>query len=312
MKVKKNEPMRNHTTWRIGGPVDLLVQPESVEELQKALQQARASGQPYYVIGGGSNLLVADEGLPGTVIQLGGCLCGLQINGTRVIAEAGVPLPLLARKAAEQNLSGLEFAAGIPGTVGGAVVMNAGAYSSQISNVIRQVVCCDKNGEMVTLDVSDCQFSYRNSRFKRNSDYTVVSVTMELTLGEQQEILDRMQHNTSLRKEKQPVEYPSAGSIFKNPPGDAAGRLVELVGAKGWRQGGAMVSEKHSNFIVNVDSATCTDVLQLIARVKQGVQEKTGIILEEEILFLGRENLESAVDSPSILCYNKIDKNIKL
>lgn len=288
MKIRKNEPMSKHTTWRIGGPVDVFLQPESVAELQQALQEAI---EPCYVIGGGSNLLVADDGIAGTVIQLGGSLCGLTIEDQTIIAEAGVPLPLLARKAAEHELSGLEFAAGIPGTVGGAVVMNAGAYQSQISNVVQQVTCCDRQGHLFTLSKEACNFAYRNSRFKQDGDLIIVSVKMQLMPGKKEEIEQQMQKNTAARKEKQPVEYPSAGSIFKNPAGDAAGRLVESVGAKGWQQGGAMVSRKHSNFIVNTGGATCADVLQLVERVKQAVKEKTGVLLEEEILLLGRENL---------------------
>lgn len=291
MKLKENEPMRNHTTWRIGGPVELLVQPESTEELRQALQEAQARQKPFYVIGSGSNLLVADDGLVGTVIKLGGSLRGLQITGQTIVAEAGVPLPFLARKAAEHNLSGLEFAAGIPGTIGGAVVMNAGAYQSRMSDIVTEVTCCDAEGRLLTLSTAQCGFSYRNSRFKQQKDLVVVSVQLELKAGKKEEILAQMQKNTTARNAKQPVEYPSAGSIFKNPPQDAAGRLVELVGAKGWRQGDAMVSEKHSNFIINTGAATCEDVLQLVKKVKQAVLDKTGVLLEEEILLLGRENL---------------------
>lgn len=289
MKIRQNEPMKLHTTWRIGGPAEQFVQPESVEELQQALQEASRSGKPFYVLGGGSNLLVADEGIAGTVIQLGGSLAGLEINGTTIKAQAGVPLPFLARKAADAGLSGLEFAAGIPGTVGGAVVMNAGAYGSQISNVVRRVECCNAQGELLTLDAGACGFEYRNSRFKQSREWMIVSVELELTPGDRDEILAQMERNTASRNAKQPVEYPSAGSIFKNPPGDAAGRLVEMIGAKGWRQGGAMVSEKHSNFIVNTGNASCEDVLQLVARVKQAVEQETGVLLEEEILLLGKE-----------------------
>ncbi len=288
MKIRENEPMRNHTTWRIGGPADRLVQPESVEELQQAIQAARESGAPYYVIGGGSNLLVSDEGITGTVIQLGGSLTGLAITDHTIVAEAGVPLPFLARKAAEYGLSGLEFAAGIPGSVGGAVFMNAGAYQGQISNVIEQVICCDDSGQLITLEAADCAFSYRNSRFKQSRELVIVSVKMRLTPGKKEDILEQMQKNTASRNAKQPVEYPNAGSIFKNPPGDAAGRLIELAGAKGWRQGDAQVSEKHSNFIVNTGNASSRDVLLLVERVKQAVYAETGVLLEEEILYLGR------------------------
>lgn len=291
MKIKKNEPMRNHTTWRIGGPAELLVQPESVEELRQALQEAKERQKPFYVIGSGSNLLVADEGLTGTVIKMGGSLRGLQVAGQTIVAEAGVPLPFLARKAAEYGLSGLEFAAGIPGTIGGAVVMNAGAYQSRMSDIVTEVTCCNAAGELLTLPAAQCGFSYRDSRFKQQKDLVIISVKMELKMGKKEEILVQMQKNTTARSAKQPIEYPSAGSIFKNPPQDAAGRLVELVGAKGWRQGDAMVSEKHSNFIINTGAATCEDVLQLIKKVKQAVWNKTGVLLEEEILLLGRENL---------------------
>lgn len=287
VKVNKNEPMKNHTTWRIGGPAKELIRPETVEELQNVLRQLQNEKETYYVIGGGSNLLVSDEGINGTVIQLGGSLRDYSIDGDTIIAQAGVPLPFIAKKAAEHELSGLEFAAGIPGTIGGAVVMNAGAYKSQFSNIVQEVVCCDKAGQLLTLQSEDCKFSYRNSRFKRNDELIVISVKLKLTPGKKEEILDQMNRNTSLRKEKQPVEYPSAGSIFKNPEGDSAGRLIELVGAKGWKQGGAMVSEKHSNFIINVGSATCKDVLELVSRVKKEVYDKTGVHLEEEILFLG-------------------------
>lgn len=283
--------MRNHTTWRIGGPAELLVQPESVEELRQALQEAKERQKPFYVIGSGSNLLVADEGLTGTVIKMGGSLRGLQVAGQTIVAEAGVPLPFLARKAAEYGLSGLEFAAGIPGTIGGAVVMNAGAYQSRMSDIVTEVTCCNAAGELLTLPAAQCGFSYRDSRFKQQKDLVIISVKMELKMGKKEEILVQMQKNTTARSAKQPIEYPSAGSIFKNPPQDAAGRLVELVGAKGWRQGDAMVSEKHSNFIINTGAATCEDVLQLIKKVKQAVWNKTGVLLEEEILLLGRENL---------------------
>ena len=286
VKVNKNEPMKNHTTWRIGGPAKVLIKPETIEELQSVLQDLQEKGESFVVIGGGSNLLVSDEGINRTVIQLGSSLRDFSIDGEWITAQAGVPLPFIARKAAEQELSGLEFAAGIPGTIGGAVVMNAGAYKSQFSNIVQEVVCCDKTGKLLTLDSTECNFSYRNSRFKRNDELIVLSVKMRLTPGKKEEILEQMNRNTSLRKEKQPVEYPSAGSIFKNPEGDSAGRLIESVGAKGWKQGGAMVSEKHSNFIVNTGSATCKDVLELVSRVKKEVQDKTGVQLEEEILFL--------------------------
>ena len=286
MKVKKNEPMRNHTTWRIGGPVDLLVQPESVEELQQALQQVRASGQPYYVIGGGSNLLVADEGLPGTVIQLGGCLCGLQINGTRVIAEAGVPLPLLARKAAEQNLSGLEFAAGIPGTVGGAVVMNAGAYGGEMKDVLTEVTVMDEEGAIVTLPADKLELGYRTSIIK-TAGYIVLEAKLQLKEGNPEVIRETMKDLTIRRTTKQPLEYPSAGSTFKRPEGYFAGKLIMDSGLAGYQVGGAQVSEKHCGFVINAGGATARDVRTLMDNVRDIVYKKYGVTLEPEVKFLG-------------------------
>lgn len=291
LKRKEYEPMHNHTTWRIGGPVDLMLQPETVAELQAALQEAKMLGKPYYVIGAGSNLLVADEGLRATVISLGGNLCGWKVSGNTITAEAGLPLPVLARKAARAGLSGLEFAAGIPGSVGGAVVMNAGAYQSQMSNVIEKVLCCDVDGNLLELKQEECGFAYRTSRFKQDKSLTIISVTLRLQPGDAESIEKQMGHNTAARIEKQPTSYPNAGSVFKNPPGDAAGRLIDQIGAKGWRQGDAVVSKKHANFIVNAGKATCADVLELIARIKDAVYQETGIALEEEILYLGNENL---------------------
>ena len=291
MKRKEYEPMRNHTTWQIGGPVDLMLQPETIEELQEALLEAKHLGKPYYIIGAGSNLLVADEGLRATVISLGGNLCNWSVAGDTITAEAGLPLPVLARKAARAGLSGLEFAAGIPGSVGGAVVMNAGAYQSQMSNVIESVLCCDFEGNLLTLDKEACGFAYRNSRFKRDKSLIILSVTFRLQPGDAEAIEKQMGNNTAARIEKQPTSYPNAGSVFKNPPGDAAGRLIDQIGAKGWREGDAMVSDKHANFIVNTGMAACSDVLRLIHRVKHAVLEETGISLEEEILYLCNENL---------------------
>lgn len=280
------EPMKKHTTWHIGGPAELFLQPESKEEAVEAIRTAARSGKPYYVIGLGSNLLVSDEGLKGTVIQLGGKLNHVLIEGNVIQADAGTPLPALAFKAGEAGLAGLAFAAGIPGSLGGALVMNAGAYGGQISDVVRKVECLNPAGEPVTLSAEECGFAYRTSRFKQEPGWVILSVTMELASGNAEELLATMQRNNASRKEKQPLEYPCAGSIFQNPPGDAAGRLVELIGAKGWREGDAQVSEKHANFIVNLGNATCKDVLTLVARVKEAVKAETGIELHEEILLL--------------------------
>ncbi len=290
MRVRQNEPMRNYTTWQIGGPAELFLEPESVEELERALRALCARGVEVHVVGGGSNLLVSDAGIAGAVIHLGGSLCGLEIKEDTVVAEAGVPLPFLAAKAAEAGLSGLEFAAGIPGTVGGAVVMNAGAYQSQMSDVVRSVRCCARDGTALRwLPAEACGFRYRGSRFRREDAPVVAAAEFALRAGDKKEILARMQANSAARRAKQPLGLPSAGSVFQNPPGDAAGRLIEAAGAKGWREGGAAVSEKHANFIVNLGGATCGDVLRLIRRIKEAVLAQSGVLLEEEIRFLGRE-----------------------
>lgn len=289
MRVKYNEPMRNHTTWRIGGPVDTLLQPENIVELQQTFEALQRAEEPFYVIGGGSNILVADEGLLGTVIKLGGSLLNLEIKTNKIKAEAGVPLPLLAQKAAGAGLSGLEFAVGIPGTVGGAVVMNAGAYGSQISDVVQEVLCCDRKGMLHKFTNEECKFLYRNSRFKNQQELFILEILLSLQTESKEVIKQRISENNQRRVEKQPTNYPSAGSVFQNPPGDAAGRLIEKIGAKGWRVGDAMVSEKHCNFIVNLGQASCRDVLTLIEKIKRAVKNDCQIELKQEILYLGAE-----------------------
>ena len=290
-QVLEAESMSRHTTFRIGGPADLFVVPKSVDEIAEVLKICREEKAPYFILGNGSNLLVSDKGYRGVVVQLYRGFGKITVSGEEIHAQAGALLSGIAAAARDASLTGFEFAGGIPGTLGGAVVMNAGAYRSQMSDIVIEVTCCDAEGKLLTLSAEQCGFSYRNSRFKQQKDLVVVSVQLELKVGKKEEILAQMQKNTTARNAKQPVEYPSAGSIFKNPPQDAAGRLVELVGAKGWRQGDAMVSEKHSNFIINTGTATCEDVLQLVKKVKQAVLDKTGVLLEEEILLLGRENL---------------------
>ena len=280
MKIRKNEPMSKHTTWRIGGPVDVFLQPESVAELQQALQEAI---QPCYVIGGGSNLLVADDGITGTVIQLGGSLCGLTIEDQTIIAEAGVPLPLLARKAAEHELSGLEFAAGIPGTVGGAVCMNAGAYDGEMKQVLESVTALFPEEGVRTLSLKELDLSYRHSLFTDRPDGVVLSAVFRLTAGDPETIRARMAELMQRRKASQPLEYPSAGSTFKRPVGHFAGGLIQQCGLKGLTVGGAQVSEKHAGFLINLGGATCADVLELIRQVQERVLAETGVRLEPEV-----------------------------
>ncbi|KJS19254.1 MAG: hypothetical protein VR72_19780 [Clostridiaceae bacterium BRH_c20a] len=283
--INVSESMSQHTTWRIGGPADLFYTPIDWEDLVKALKFANFEKLPITVIGGGSNLLVKDEGIRGLVINICG-LKKLKINGEEICAQGGVKLPYLASQAAVRGLTGLEFAAGIPGTVGGAVVMNAGAHGSSMSDVIAGVVVLDYQGRLSHYNTSDLGFTYRSSKLKSDKGIVIES-NLKLAIGNPWEIKNKIQKNIDFRKANQPWEYPNAGSVFKNPPGDSAGRLIEAVGAKGWQIGGVEVSHKHANFFINMKGASCRDVLDLIEKVQTEVYLKFNILLEPEVLILG-------------------------
>ncbi len=285
-EVRWNEPLCRHTTFRIGGPCAAMVLPKTIEQAAAVLAYARQNQVPFCVLGSGSNVLAADEGYDGLIIKLGGQLKQLTIAGQTLRAEAGLPLPVLAHQAAAAGLAGLAFAAGIPGTVGGAVVMNAGAHGGQMSDIIQSVTFCDEEGQIVTIPAKQAGFVYRSSAFKNRAQWTVLAVDCQLKTGNAQEILAQMAAYQQERLHKQPQGLPSAGSVFKNPPGDAAGRLIEAIGAKGWRVGDAQVSEVHSNFIVNLGQATCADVLALAAQIQEAVWQQFGLKLEREIVVL--------------------------
>ncbi|KJS83850.1 MAG: hypothetical protein JM58_12045 [Peptococcaceae bacterium BICA1-8] len=283
--INVSESMSQHTTWRIGGPADIFFTPIDWEDLAKALKFANFEKLPITIIGGGSNLLVKDEGIRGLVINICG-LKKLKINGEEVSAQGGVKLPYLASQVALKGLTGLEFAAGIPGTVGGAIVMNAGAHGSSMSDVIVSVVALDYRGRLCHYNTRDLGFTYRSSKLKSDK-WIVIESNLKLQLGNPVEIKNKIKENLAFRKANQPWEYPNAGSVFKNPPGDSAGRLIETVGAKGWQIGGVEVSHKHANFFVNMKGASCRDVLALIEKVQREVYQKFNILLEPEILVLG-------------------------
>jgi len=283
--IKINESMGRHTTWRIGGPADLFFIPKDWVDLEKALKFANLEKIPITIIGGGSNLLVKDEGIRGLVVNISG-LKKLEINGEDIRAEGGVKLPFLATQVAAKGLTGLEFAAGIPGTIGGAVVMNAGAHGRSMENIITSVVVMDYMGRLSYFNKDELNFSYRSSKLK-SGHYIVIETNLKLSYGDINDIKRKMKENLDFRKAKQPWEYPNAGSVFKNPPGDSAGRLIEAIGAKGWKMGGAQVSEKHANFFVNLGGATSEDVLALIEKIQGEVYHKFKIMLEPEILILG-------------------------
>lgn len=282
------EPMSRHTSFRIGGPADLLAQPQSEQELAALLAKAAANAVPVTLVGNGSNLLVRDKGIRGLVIKLGNMLNDIVINDNSITFGSGVSLAMASRRAAELALSGLEFAVGIPGSIGGAVYMNAGAYDGEMSKVVTSVRVMDAAGQVEALPASALDFAYRHSALQ-GSGRIVTAVTVELTPGDKQAIADKMADFSNRRITKQPLELPSAGSMFKRPPGYFAGTLIDQTGLKGYTVGGAQVSSKHAGFVVNVGGASCADVLQLIADVQDKVFAAHGVRLEPEVLVLGEE-----------------------
>lgn len=285
-KILYNEPMKNHTTWRIGGPAEVLVEPASRKDIALLLKFAKESGQPLTVIGNGSNLLVGDSGIKGVVIKIGDALGRVRIVEEKLIAEAGAKLGRVTAIAQAAGLGGLEFAVGIPATIGGAVTMNAGANGVSMADIVDTVTVIDYDVRERVFGVEELGFGYRTSLLQQ-LPAIVVEIVLRLTRRDPIEIRRRGEEFLRRRRITQPLEYPSAGSVFKNPPGDAAGRLIELAGAKGLRIGDAMVSEKHANFIVNLGNAQARDVLLLIERVREMVREKFGIQLELEVKVFG-------------------------
>lgn len=283
--ISLQEKMAGHTTFRIGGPADCFLQLESEEQLQKVQRYLNLVGEPYFILGNGSNLLVSDRGYQGIILQIGHKMSRIQVNGNTIVAQAGAPLSQVSKAAYEHSLAGLEFAAGIPGTVGGGVVMNAGAYGGEMSQVVTMVRVVDKNGEIMELDNSTMEFGYRYSTIKKYP-FTVTEVTMKLTEGNKEEIRTRIKELVTKRREKQPLDYPSAGSAFKRPEGHFAGKLIMDAGMRGFQIGGARVSDKHCGFIINTGKATAEDVKDVIAEVQTRVKELFHVELEPEIIFL--------------------------
>ncbi len=283
-EVKEQEPMQRHTTFHIGGPAQWFACVPDETALAVVLQAARARSIPCRVIGKGSNLLVSDKGLSGVTLCLEGEFLSLErIPGTnRIRCGAGVPLSSLCSFACKQGLAGLEFAWGIPGTAGGAVFMNAGAYGSEMKDVLVSCTHMNRDGTVERRQAQDLGLGYRHSAYQE-SDAVILSLELELQPGDPEEIRAKMDDLMRRRKEKQPLEYPSAGSVFKRPEGHFAGALIEQCGLKGKRVGGAMVSPKHAGFIVNAGDATCQDVLGLIADIQQTVKKQTGVSLECEV-----------------------------
>ena len=282
------EPMAKHTSFRIGGPADLLAQPADEAELAALLQVASEHAVPVTLIGNGSNLLVRDKGIRGLVIKLGNLFSGVEVCGNTLTFGCGVSLAMASKKAASLSLSGLEFAVGIPGTIGGAVYMNAGAYDGEMAKVVIKVRVMDEQGKTSELAASELDFAYRHTALQ-NSGRIVTSVTVSLVPGDADAIAAKMADFSQRRISKQPLELPSAGSMFKRPVGYFAGTLIEQTGLKGYTVGGAQVSQKHAGFVVNVGGATAKDVLQLISDVQSKVFAAHGVRLEPEVLVLGEE-----------------------
>ncbi|WP_293554787.1 UDP-N-acetylmuramate dehydrogenase [Phascolarctobacterium sp.] len=282
------EPMTKHTSFHIGGPAELMAQPQSEAELQSLLLKAAEAAVPVTLVGNGSNLLVRDKGIRGLVIKLGSMLRDIKVSGNVLTFGSGVSLAQASKKAAELGLSGMEFAVGIPGSIGGAVYMNAGAYDGEMSKVVKSVRVMDAAGEVSELSAGELDFGYRHSALQGSSKI-VTSVTVELAAGDKQAIAEKMADFSNRRITKQPLELPSAGSMFKRPPGYFAGTLIDQTGLKGYTVGGAQVSTKHAGFVVNIGGATAADVLQLISDVQAKVFAAHGVHLETEVLVLGEK-----------------------
>ncbi len=288
-RIRIDEPMNKYTTFKIGGPADILIKPTTKEELVSIVEICNEEGAPYYIIGNGSNLLVSDDGYRGVIIQLYKEFQEITLEENVIYAQSGALLSKIATTASKNNLAGMEFAHGIPGTLGGAVTMNAGAYGGEMKDII---VSCDvmtREGEIFTLSKDELELGYRTSIIAKK-DYIVIGASLKLQSGNIQDILDNMKDYAGRRKDKQPLDKPSAGSTFKRPEGHFAGKLIMDSDLRGFQVGGARVSDKHCGFVVNEGNATAKDVINLIEEVTKVVDKKYGIVLEPEVKMLGLED----------------------
>lgn len=290
-RIRAGEPMKKHTSWRIGGPADVFVEPGNLRELQLVVSFAKDRGIPLTVIGAGSNLLVSDGGIRGIVVKIGNGMARVFTIGNEITVEAGAKLAAVASTARDAGLGGFEFSTGIPGTVGGAVVMNAGANGSAVSALVKNVLILNFDGDFVNKSKEDMYFGYRKS-ILHSEPAIIVEVTFTCYPRNKELIQKEMADYLARRKASQPLYYPNAGSVFKNPPGDSAGRLIEAAGLKGTRVKNAQISTLHANFIVNLGSATARDVLALIEHVREVVNSRFGVDLQPEIKFTGHDLVE--------------------
>lgn len=286
-QVLTGEPMSRHTTFRIGGPADIFVIPKTIEDISHVCAIAKKQEIPLFVLGNGSNLLVADQGMDGIVLQIYKNFSGVSADGNELAIKAGTLLSTAAKAAQAEELTGFEFAGGIPGTFGGAVVMNAGAYGGEMVQVLKEVTVLTPEGEIKTIPAEELELGYRTSNILKNG-YVVLSGTIALEKGDPEQIKAKMDEYSTARRTKQPLELPSAGSTFKRPEGYFAGKLIQDAGLRGYQVGGARVSDKHCGFVVNQDNATAADVMQLIADVQRIVKDKFNVELEPEVKRVGR------------------------
>ncbi len=295
LKIKKEnmlfkEPMKKHTAFKIGGPADTFIKVDSIEDLKEILKLSKNNNIPINIIGNGSNLLVTDKGIRGIVLKID--LKNLEIkekdNKIEIVADSGVPLGLLAQKLLKEEITGFEELSGIPGTIGGAVIMNAGAHGKELKDILKKVTAMDYNGNIHEFTNEECLFSYRNSRFQKEK-YIILQATLELEKGNSTEIKEKMDEYMQFRKEKQPIEYPNAGSTFKRGEDFVTAKLIDEAGLKGYKVGGAQVSKKHAGFIVNVDNATAKDVIELTDYIKEKIEEKFGKKINLEIQIIGEK-----------------------
>lgn len=285
--IKENEPMKDHTSFKVGGPADLFLMPQTQTELQQVLKICKESDKPLYIMGNGSNLIVRDKGYRGIIVSTK-ALNQVEVQGTTLIAEPGISLKDLANIALKENLTGLEFASGIPGSLGGAVTMNAGAYDGEMKGVIQSITVITEDGSLKTIPAEECQFGYRSSILQQHG-WILIRVELGLKHGDCQAIEAKMLNLNTQRQTKQPLEYPSAGSTFRRPEGYYAGKLVQDAGFKGYAIGGAQVSEKHSGFVINKGGATAADILNLIGAIQAAVKEKFGVDLKTEVIVIGND-----------------------
>ena len=283
-----DEPMSRHTTFRVGGPADFFVTPKAKEEVRDVIRICKEAGMPYYIIGNGSNLLVSDAGYRGVIVQIYKEMNEVKVEGDLVKAQAGALLSGIAAKALGAELSGFEFASGIPGTIGGACVMNAGAYGGEMKDVLESVTVLTGEGKIIELGRNELELGYRTSVIAKKG-YIVLGAVLKLERGDGEKIKTYMDELKEKRVTKQPLEYPSAGSTFKRPEGYFSGKLIEDAGVRGFQVGGAQVSEKHCGFVINRDHATAADIMELMRQVQIRVKENSGVDLEPEVKRLGDE-----------------------